>query len=64
MHPHLKGEIIYSFIRNVMHFDRKREMKIVTYLEFQTMDKVQKPIDSLCYTSAPSSEAFRFYKVI
>jgi hypothetical protein len=60
----LKGGIVYSFIRNVMHFDRKQETKIVTYLEFRTMDKVQKTSDSECYTSASSPEAFRLYKVI
>jgi hypothetical protein len=36
-----------------------RKFVTSSYLEFQTMDKVQKPSDSEHYT--PSSEPFRFY---
>jgi hypothetical protein len=35
-----------------------------SYLEFRTMDKVQKPRDFQCYTRSTSSEPFRFYRII
>jgi hypothetical protein len=35
-----------------------RNVVFYSYLEFRTMNKVQKPSDSDCYT--PSSEPFRF----
>jgi hypothetical protein len=36
-----------------------RNIEFFNYLEFRTMDKVQKPSDSECY--APSSEPFKIY---
>jgi hypothetical protein len=41
--------------------DPVSETLFSSYLEFRTMDKVQKPTHSECYT--PSSEPVRFYNI-
>jgi hypothetical protein len=38
-----------------------RNVRFSTYLEFWITDKVQKPVDSECYT--PTSEPFRLYEM-